>query len=258
MIFRSFEIYAAYLTLNFIFGLSNGFCSLFYKGQINLMSVYKNFVEDFPNRCWQVLDVFYERAKNLSGCSEVNDGREITLLIMTASAGFIVPFERLKPDKQNEHIAQDRKKYPNIAKKIDEFIKPPFIETEIFTSSKKSWAHGKFEKNNREPLNDCNEVDDTKEVGKQIQVVCIISTIRNALAHGSIYTKNNNNENENEIDEIIFISEIRGFSDKYRFVKVSPNDFKIFLEKWFAFLRSVKDNPSLVVQELAEFAEKDK
>ena len=118
----------------------------------------------------------------------------------------------------------------------------------------KSWAHNTFYKSRRESINDWNEVKECREISKNIDVNCVVSTIRKALAHGSIYTLN---EKENQINEIIFMSEFEKCQDKYRFVKVSSNDFKIFLEKWFAFLQSVKDNTSLVIQELEEFAEKD-
>ena len=70
-------------------------------------------------------------------CPEINDGKEITLLLMTASAGFIIPFERLRPDRRTEHIAQDRTKFPNVAEKIDKFLGDKFVKSELFRKSRK-------------------------------------------------------------------------------------------------------------------------
>ncbi len=54
------------------------------------MSSFANFVEDFPSRCGDLLVRFHQDA--------VANDREVTLALMVASAGFLVPFERLRPD----------------------------------------------------------------------------------------------------------------------------------------------------------------
>lgn len=220
------------------------------------MSEYKNFTKDFPTRCSQVLEIFYEQAKNLSNCSEVNDGREITLLIMTASAGFIFPYERLRPrENGREHIANDKEKYPVAAKSVKNLLNKKFINSKIFKNSEKTWIYGKFKKNNRESINDWREVFEGKHLDENLQAIAIINTIRNALAHGSIYTLN---ESENQIDTIIFISEIKNSPDEYKFVKVSTEDFKKFLKEWFNFLQKPKEDILSIAQTLDEFVEKDK
>ena len=55
------------------------------------MTAYKNFVQDFPTRCCDMLKD-YEREALLSG-------REVTLTLAMAASGLIVPFERLRPWK---------------------------------------------------------------------------------------------------------------------------------------------------------------
>lgn len=220
------------------------------------MSKYQNFIKDFPNRCSQVLEVFYEQAKNLSTCSKINDGREITLLIMVASTGFIFPYERLRlREKGKEHVSNDRESFPVTSKSTDNLLNRKFIKSKIFKNSNETWSYGKFKKNSREDINEWNEVLKKEGTDKNIEGICIINTIRNALAHGSIYTLN---ENENHINKIIFISEIKGSLDEYRFVKVSTEDFKKFLEEWFLFLQKAKETDiSLIAQALDEHKEKD-
>lgn len=69
-----------------------------------------------------------------------------------------------------------------------------------------------------------------------IKVLCVLKHIRNALAHGSIFTLPNEND---KIKEIIFLSEIRignEFRGNYNVLKVCPEDFKEFLQNWMKFL----------------------
>jgi hypothetical protein len=57
------------------------------------LTAYTDFTRDFPQKCLDVLDA--------ASSGAATNGREITLLLMTASAGLLIPFERLKPDSKN-------------------------------------------------------------------------------------------------------------------------------------------------------------
>jgi hypothetical protein len=46
------------------------------------MTDYSDFIRDFPTRCGEVLSIYYDQAQAKS--------REVTLLIMTATAAFLV------------------------------------------------------------------------------------------------------------------------------------------------------------------------
>lgn len=60
------------------------------------MSEYQNYIQDFPNRCCEILENFGEEAKekNLA----------VTLMLSIATAGFSIPYERLK---NKRHPSQD-------------------------------------------------------------------------------------------------------------------------------------------------------
>jgi hypothetical protein len=55
------------------------------------MSEYKDFVRDFPLRCHDLLKKFEPGAK-------LRD-REVMLLLAVASAGLVVPYEGLRPER---------------------------------------------------------------------------------------------------------------------------------------------------------------
>ena len=64
----------------------------------------------------------------------------------------------------------------------------------------------------------------------------MINLIRNALAHGNIYTYNN------PIEKLIFIKVITSDNSvkKFQYIRISPKDFRLFLEKWFDYLDNLK------------------
>lgn len=70
--------------------------------------------------------------------------------------------------------------------------------------------------------------------------------IRNALAHGNIFTRGNP-----EIEQIILLSERAVGTNKFNFLAVAPADFRLFLKNWLEFLRDL-DLPEDVVSEDAE------
>jgi hypothetical protein len=79
------------------------------------MSNYNNFVQDFPKRCDELLCHFIKPASGRD--------REVTLMLAVASAGFVIPFERLRQptDPQRQHPARDRERFEEYsgAKKLD-------------------------------------------------------------------------------------------------------------------------------------------
>jgi hypothetical protein len=89
------------------------------------MTAYKNFVEDFPRRCRDILD--------LAGKPALSRGREVTLTLMVASAGLVVPYERLKPDGGGgghiDHPSGDNKRFADAAAKLRSLLDAPFMSS---------------------------------------------------------------------------------------------------------------------------------
>jgi hypothetical protein len=101
------------------------------------MTAYNNFIHDFPARCQDVLELAYGPAKARE--------REVTLLTMTAAAAFLVPFERLRASTSTEHPAQDRRRYPKLARHLDSALGQPFLESPFHDGGPGSWSVGKID-----------------------------------------------------------------------------------------------------------------
>jgi hypothetical protein len=55
-----------------------------------MMTAYRNFTQDYPERCRRLLSLNFKNAKQ--------NGLEVTLLLSIAASGLIVPYARLSED----------------------------------------------------------------------------------------------------------------------------------------------------------------
>jgi hypothetical protein len=194
------------------------------------MTEYKNFIKDFPRRCRDILDI--------AGKPALSRGREVTLTIMVASAGFVVPYERLKPD----HPSGDSKKFADAAEKLKSLLDQPFMSSVVCNKMNSTWHDGKVASVNGDP-DSWDGLRKRKPFSKDKKVSTTLKVIRNGLAHGNIFTFGN------PIQAIVFIK--KNFNDvgvvrDYSFVFVAPREFLQFLENWFDFL-----NDFCIPQEVA-------
>jgi hypothetical protein len=198
------------------------------------MTDYDDFIHDFPARCRDVLEVAY-------GPAQAKD-REVTLLIMTATAAFLVPFERLRAE---EHPAQNRQLYPELARQLDFALREPFLESPFHDGDPGSWSVGKID--NPEASTQHKPLTNQTPAGQ------VLAIIRNSLAHGNLFTIGGR---DLPIKALLFFSEDRknGHRVGYKYVHVSPTDFHGFLVRWLAFLEGMKIPPVVVAQALARTA----
>ena len=190
------------------------------------MSAYKNYVQDFPSRCRDILKMATKQVHVKQ--------REVTLTLMVASAALVVPYERLN----NHAFIRDNKEFPDAAKKLESLLKKPFLEFIKLPiedeSSNSSWSYGNLPDLNGGPDTWGHKCEKCP-IEQTEQTKTIIKVIRNALAHGNIYTTGD------PIKSIIFIQ--RNFEKDnfyrtidYSFVLVTPDSFLKFLECWFDFI----------------------
>jgi len=186
------------------------------------MTAFKDFHRDFPKRCLEVLKLAEPQAKLRQ--------REVTLILMVASAGLVMPLERLRsrePDKQ--HPIGDRERYGVASKRMDELLAEEFQSSTLDKGSD-DWTCG-----NAISISDMPdtwpEMETRKSITQKKTVGGVIKPIRNALAHGNIFTCND------PIKQIVFAQD-KNSKGKYPFICVSPEDFKTFIESWFKFLES--------------------
>lgn len=196
------------------------------------MTVYTDFTSDFPKRCLDVLD--------MASADAAADGREITLLFMAASASLLVPFERLKPDTEySVHPFGDNKRYKLAADSLKGLLDENFVGSVLCSQAMHSWKLAK----------DVQSVDGDVEtwlpkaklelLSKKRPVRSTLTLIRNALAHGSIYTTGD------PIEELVFVKEVLDKERKrvgFDVLQVSHEDFKQFVLAWIGFLQALGED----------------
>ena len=191
------------------------------------MTNYNNFIQDFPTRCYEILDQYKGPA--------LLSGREMTLTLSMAASGFVVPFERLCPQEGTPYY--DRCDYTKAASQFDRLCIKNFLSSELWKEDVGSWSFDELSsvagdpdswpelQEPRTPLNSCKTVRD------------ILEHLRNALAHGNIFTFP---KGVCSIKFIIFLSRQSRASSDFNFLCVSPQDFQKFLKNWFMFLKKLE------------------
>ena len=192
----------------------------------------QNFIRDFPVRCGKILTK-YQKDAETSGC-------EVTFMLSIAAAALPIPFERLrKPVGGIKHPSGDKQKYQRADGKFGNLCDQDFLGSDLWDKKPKSWCIGEVAativKNEPEMW-----IGDVKQVPSSLKVVDVLKHLRNALAHGNIFTLPDDSD---EIQEIIFLNRImcgHEFTGRYSILTVSPIDFNGFLIKWMDFLKALK------------------
>lgn len=201
------------------------------------MTDYADFIRDFPTRCGEVLELRYEQS--------LSNGREITLLIMTAAAAFIVPYERLR-SADKEHPSLDRRRFPSAAQNLDIALSKPFRKSPFHSESMGSWSVGRV-RTAEPPV-------DLPPLTNQTQANQVFAIMRNALAHGNLWTRPGNSKH---ITALAFLAEDKDHNGSvigYKYVYVSTEDLHKFLIEWFAFLKQQRIPGEVVAEALARAA----
>jgi hypothetical protein len=159
---------------------------------------------------------------------------------MAASAAFLVPYERLRPEsKHPPHPSGDGVRFAALAKRLDEFLKERFCGSSLCPTKENSWYIAKDVSRVDGELDSWFPPKSLKPVSKDKAISSMLSLIRNALAHGNLFTTGS------PIERLIFVQR-RGTLDvneerqtsKFEVLCVSPDDFGLFIRGWVAFLRA--------------------
>jgi hypothetical protein len=197
------------------------------------MANYKNFIQDFPIRCEKILTAYRDCA--------CKNGREVTHMLSIASAAITIPFARLR---EREHPSQDKKKCQQAASKFANLCDKYFLSSSLWGKSTKSWKYGLVKKDDIEREKEY-WIANASSLSNDTKVLEVLSVIRNALAHGSIFTLPNNDD---QIENIILFSKEKiceKLTGNFNLLMVSVEDFNEFLVKWIDFLKTLEIPPEV-------------
>jgi len=170
---------------------------------------------------------------------------------MVASAGLVVPYERLKPDgRWGAHPSGDRETFAGAVEKLESLLGQPFMSSRLWTATSSTWRGGKLDSVTGDP-DSWKGLQKSRPITSDKTVGAILSVIRNALAHGNIWTL------RDPIEAIIFVKSVKDDDKvipKFSFVSVAPDEFRNLLEKWFDFLRGLHIQQEVAFEVLKDAA----
>ena len=188
------------------------------------MGAYKNYVQDFPARCKEVLEEFTVDASEI--------GREVTLLLAIATPCLILPYERLHKDG---HPSKDRDKFVKAKTTLDAELENKCGESCLWRNkSDDAWRFKQLD----ELLGDPDRWglhNETEPITAQ-KSESILSILRNALAHGNIWTTSD------PIETLVFVSRVHYNKPKGPFntLQCSPKLLVQFIKNWVDFLKDLE------------------
>jgi len=207
------------------------------------MSAYKNFIQDFPARCEKLLDRI-ERGNKF-------DDKKVTGLLLVASSAVCIPYDRLRPvsNETMPHPSGDTEKYSIAARQFQQLWNSNIVGSRLCPKEERqNWLFTKLDDVQGDPD---GWQTDFKEISKDKKVSSFLKIMRNALAHGNIYTKGSQS-----IAQILFVSSepdrkkcltcgtTRSATIKhYNCLAVTPDAFEQFLKHWFEFIKELEIPP---------------
>jgi hypothetical protein len=190
------------------------------------MSSYSDFLaQDFGLRCHELMKRFFPSSQEAE--------REVTFLLAIAAAGLIIPHERLS--QRSDQPPLDRKRFALASDALDKLLAKRLIDV-----VQHQWKGGLLAKAEGSP-DGWDELLEPANLEEQTSLSQVVTWLRNALAHGNIFTRPSA---PHSIKEIVFVcgfpaTHRKGKDQPLRFVLVSPDDLREFLELWFESLASL-------------------
>jgi hypothetical protein len=144
------------------------------------------------------------------------------------------------------HPSGNREALPHASNSLDKLTEEAFIASSLGPKNPGSWCFGTVD--NLDCLEDVVENQRTgNKIGNKMAWT-VVKHIRNALAHGNIFTVAQTTESGRvEIGKLVFLSlPIR--SSTWDYLSVTPTDFREFFQKWLGFIRDIQI-PECVVED---------
>jgi hypothetical protein len=189
-----------------------------------MVTAYQNFIQDYPERCKKLLSQCFKDAER--------NNLEVTLLLNIATSGLIVPFERLSNDN---HPSEDATRFQDAHDTLIKALEAPFLSSVLHPEeSPGSWKSGELKELRGDP--DAWGLETLKTLTKKKTSKPIVKILRNALAHGNIFTRG-----RPHIETLVFLSRVDSTRPEagYNCLTVSPMDLMRFTFCWLQLLADV-------------------
>ncbi|MFQ5546566.1 MAG: hypothetical protein ACE5FE_11345 [Acidiferrobacterales bacterium] len=193
------------------------------------MSNYKDFVQDFPTRCRDVVMAFSKEAQR--------QDREVTLLLMATTAGFVMPYERLREGEAIKQPPLDRPHFSEAAEQLKQELGKRIAESTLFQDAE--WRGGPLRSAVGTP-DEWPECRNPRRLPPETLVSDVVRYLRHGLAHGNVFTRA---DRSNHISELIFVcgGTLRnGKEMPLKFLLLSPRELRFFLDRWFKFVGDLR------------------
>jgi hypothetical protein len=200
------------------------------------MTMYKDFVSDYPARCIDVINKFYGQAQA--------EDREVTLLLMAAAGGFLMPYERLQKGKKFRQPNLDRVAKEEQMGKLQNELEKKIRNSNIFGKTLSNWRYGfpGEEHNKREVI---AVAERAEAIPQNKKVACAIKILRHSIAHGNVLAIESPS---GHIQDLVFVSRNSKSTEdvvSVELIVLTPEDLKCFMLVWCDFLRGINQKTAL-------------
>ena len=223
----------------------------------------ENFFSDFPSRCGELLQA-YELIRSAEVVKRLEQGleddkvrealsllrqREVTFLLMTASAALTIPYELLIPDdlakkldsrrkpaeRDRKHAMRQAGENADEKQAMGDFLSRDFRCLDLNTSESMEWAYFEFDGIVSKEARMNWAIQKYVALPANMKVSEVAECLRNALAHGNVQT----GQDGGRIIYLFFVSGMNNENNPYKCVRVSPDMLRRFLNEWVDFLRAI-------------------
>jgi hypothetical protein len=240
------------------------------------MTAYSDWIQDFPSRARDLLDWYKEDAGE--------NNREVTLLLCVGGLLLSAPYERLRNRGKVEHSQGDRKDW--LIGDFDGTMELSFNDVMTrWNLHSECWQYGNVRDSDHPASPDDWKNDQGRSLNddsawappQDLKLDTVITTMRNALAHGQVITYSSNSQ----ISKLIFLSErsqknkpltenqrqrlhkelkkklanevtiqavmnvinsqTQPEKTRYRFIAVTPDEWLTFLNSWADMLKKFEN-----------------
>lgn len=192
------------------------------------MSNYRNFLEDYPTRCVQLLDRYQESAKTAKP-----NGLEVTLLLAVATAVLTGTYDRLRVNKAGKRpVMADNKAQPDLVAQVRSRLQ---IRLDGWIPEAVARFHS-WSADRCDP--DPESWPSFPDGGSHPTVQNVLKTLRNALAHGQVRTMSSNGD----ITEIVFLNSFKNEEDErqWAWLELSPDKLESVVRGWVELIDQYK------------------